>query len=612
MCGIIGIVEQPPSGRDLRALLAPGLESLKKRGPDGEGLWVDATGSVALGHRRLAIIDLSEGGAQPMVSDDGQLAITFSGQIFNYRELQAELRERGVRFRSDSDTEVVLQLYAAYGGAMVGKLRGMFAFGLWDAARGTLLLARDPYGIKPLYYARDGQSFRFASQVRALLATGVSREIDDAALAGFYLFGAVPEPFTIARGVRALPAGTTLTLSRDREGEPERYFSIARTYAQAEASTNGTVDEAAVRAALVDSVEHHLVADVPVGLFLSASIDSSALLGLMRDVAGDAAEIEAVTLVFDETTGTLDDEGPIASNVAERYRARHTLHRVMRAELEADLPAFFAAMDQPTIGGVNSWLVSKAAAARGLKVALSGLGGDELLGGYPSFTDVPRWSRLLAPMRYAPRALRATRALLAPVLSRAGISPKAQFLVAHGGALEGAYLARRGLFTPWELPALMGSEPAARGLAELDPLAHVRGRIAQPGLSSGFARVATLEATLYMRNQLLRDTDWASMAHSLEVRVPLVDDRLLRAIAASTVRGQGSKQLLARAPKKSLPHSVTHPLKTGFTTPVGGWLRESPLLQAWRALPELADPRVHWARRYAYCVARAYADQLGA
>jgi len=164
MCGIIGIVEHAPSGRDLRGLLAPGLESLKKRGPDGEGLWLDASGSVALGHRRLAIIDLSEGGAQPMVSEDGQLAISFNGEIFNYRELQAELRQCGVRLRSDSDTEVLLHLYAAYGAGMVGKLRGMFAFGLWDAARGTLLLARDPYGIKPLYYARDGQSLRFASQ----------------------------------------------------------------------------------------------------------------------------------------------------------------------------------------------------------------------------------------------------------------------------------------------------------------------------------------------------------------------------------------------------------------------------------------------------------------
>jgi asparagine synthase (glutamine-hydrolysing) len=201
-------------------------------------------------------------------------------------------------------------------------------------------------------------------------------------------------------------------------------------------------------------------------------------------------------------------------------------------------------------------------------------------------------------------------ALLAPLLSRTGISPKASVLVAHGGTLEGAYLARRGVFTPWELPALMGSEAAERGLAELDPLAHVRARIAEPGLTSAFARVATLEASLYMRNQLLRDTDWASMAHSLEVRVPLVDSALLEAVAPSTVNGHATKQVLARAPHKSLPHSVTKRLKTGFTTPVGAWLRESPLLQAWRALPGLADPRTHWARRYAYCVARAYAEQI--
>ena len=614
MCGIIGILERQPSRRDLREVLAPGLESLRKRGPDGEGLWVDPGGHVALGHRRLAIIDLSERGLQPMLSADGRLAVTFNGEIYNYRELQAELRAQGVQFRSDSDTEVLLHLYAAHGPRMVEKLRGMFAFGLWDAAKGTLLLARDPYGIKPLYYAIEGQRLSFSSQVRALLATGVSREIDDAALAGFYLLGAVPEPRTIVRAVRALPAGTTLIATRERVGEPQPYFSIAQEYAAAEARATEPFEERTAHAALADSVRHHLVSDVPVGVFLSAGIDSGAVLGMMRDVAGDAAEIEAVTLVFTENVGTMDDEGPLAGNVAERYRAQHVKRYVARAELEADLPAFFAAMDQPTIDGINSWLVSKAAAERGLKVALSGLGGDELLGGYPSFTDVPRWSRLLRPTRavrsLAPRALGATRALLGPVLSRAGISPKAQTLLAHGGTFEGAYLARRGLFTPWELPALMGAEAAARGLAELQPLEHIRSQIAVPGLSTAFGRVATLEASLYMRNQLLRDTDWASMAHSLEVRVPLVDSELLRALAPSAVRGQATKQLLARAPHKRLPDSVAFRPKTGFTTPVGAWLRESPLLQAWRALPELADPRTHWARRYAYCVARAYQEQI--
>jgi asparagine synthase (glutamine-hydrolysing) len=608
MCGILGILEREPSGRDLRTALAPGLQALKKRGPDGEGAWLDPTGSIALGHRRLAIIDLSERGLQPMLSADGRLAVTFNGEIFNFRELQAELRAQGVQFRSDSDTEVLLHLYAAHGPRMVEKLRGMFAFGLWDAAAGTLLLARDPYGIKPLYYTNDGQRLCFSSQVRALLEIGVSRAIDDAALAGFYLFGSVPEPRTIARAVRALPAGTTLIATREHAGDPQPYFSIAREYAAAEARATKPFDENAARAALADSVRHHLVADVPVGVFLSAGIDSGALLGLMRDVAGEAAEIEAVTLVFTENVGTMDDEGPLAGNVAERYRAQHVKRYVAREELEADLPAFFAAMDQPTIDGINSWLVSKAAAERGLKVALSGLGGDELLGGYPSFTDVPRWTRLLKPTRFAPRALGATRALLGPVLSRAGISPKAQTLLAHGGTFEGAYLARRGLFTPWELPALMGPEAAARGLAELNPLEHIRSQM--PGLSTAFGRVATLEASLYMRNQLLRDTDWASMAHSLEVRVPLVDSELLRALAPDAVRGQATKQLLARAPRKRLPDSVAFRPKTGFTTPVGTWLRESPLLQAWRALPELADPRTHWARRYAYCVARAYQEQI--
>ena len=351
-----------------------------------------------LGHRRLTIIDLSERGAQPMVSADGKLVVTFNGEIYNYRKLRASLEAKGYAFRTQTDTEVLLHLYAEKGEAMVNDLRGMFAFALWDSEKGGLLLVRDPYGIKPLYYADDGWTLRFASQVKALLAGGkVSRNQEPAGWVGFCLFGSVPEPFTTYQEIRALPAGSTLWVDRVGTREAKQYFSIADTYCSAEAASSSANNEdlqLGAREALLDSVRHHLVADVPVGAFLSSGIDLGALVGLMRD-AGQQ-DIQTVTLAFEEFRGRSEDEAPIAAEIATQYGTRHTTRVVTEREFRDDLPKILDAMDQPTIDGLNTWFVSKAANELGLKVVISGLGGDELFGGYPSFRDVPLCVRALA------------------------------------------------------------------------------------------------------------------------------------------------------------------------------------------------------------------------
>ena len=265
--------------------------------------------------------------------------------------------------------------------AMVEDLRGMFAFGLWDAEKKALLLARDPYGIKPLYYADDGWTFRFASQVKALLAGGkISRDHEPAGWVGFCLFGSVPEPFTTYQDIRALPAGSTLWVDHIGPRETKQYFSVAGTYCSAEVSNPMKANEdleGRCRDALLDSVRHHLVADVPVGAFLSSGIDSGALVGLMRD-AGQQ-DVQTVTLAFEEFRGTSEDEAPIAQEVAATYGTRHTTRFVSEREFRDDLPKILEAMDQPTIDGLNTWFVSKAARELGLKVAISGLGGDELV-----------------------------------------------------------------------------------------------------------------------------------------------------------------------------------------------------------------------------------------
>lgn len=609
MCGVAGIYAYHcASGRVDDEELIRIRDRMAARGPDGSGNWLSRDGRVGFGHRRLSIIDLSDRAAQPMTSADGKLVVTFNGEIYNYKALRTGLEAEGYVFRTQSDTEVLLQLYAAKGVAMVKDLRGMFAFGIWDSERRGLLLARDPYGVKPLYYADDGRTLRFASQVKALIAGGrVSQDPDPAGSVGFFMFGSVPEPFTTYREIHNLPAGTTLWIDERGTSEPKSYFRIAEVYAKAENDPpTQSLPELRehLRAALLDSVRHHMVADVPVGVFLSAGLDSGALLGMMRD-AGQQ-DIQAVTLSYQEFQHKQDDEAPLAEQSAALYGSKHTIRVIREREFHEDLPRIFEAMDQPTIDGINTWFVSKAARELGLKAAISGLGGDEIFGGYPSFRDIPRWVRLWSTPSRIP--------LLGDVFRHFAVSsglasifhPKAAGMVKYGGNFAGAYLLRRGIFMPWELTSLMDKSVVDEGLRRLQPIQHITKSL-DPMPRTSFGKVASLEASLYMRNQLLRDADWASMAHSLEVRVPLVDVPLLQAVAPMmTARPNDlGKRCLATSPRLALPANTVNRPKTGFSTPLKDWLQQDHDLQRWRRVPRLAEPRCHWARRWAYQVVAA-------
>lgn len=609
MCGIAGLyayhyAANPIDMTELRAI----RDHMAARGPDGRGEWSSQDGRVGFGHRRLAIIDLSDAAAQPMSSRDGKIVVTFNGEIYNYRSLRSDLESKGYVFRTHSDTEVLLQLYALRGAAMVHDLRGMFAFALWDGEKRGLLLARDPYGIKPLYYADDGWTFRFASQVKALVAGGrVSLDRDPAGWAGFFLFGNVPEPYTIYRNIRSLPAGTTLWIDHCGVGEPKRYFSIAGVFATAERAAAGPLRDAQmrIRTALLDSVRHHLVADVPVGIFLSSGVDSSALMGLMRD-AGQR-DIHAITLGYEEFRERHEDEVPLASVVAAHYGAKHTVRTVTRDEFRADLPKILEAMDQPTIDGINTWFISKAAREHGLKAAISGLGGDELAGGYPAFNDIPRWVRLVRLSAYIPFLGEIFRRLITTVNDLVPLAhPKIGGFLKYARSYAGAYLLRRGVFMPWELPDLMDKHFIREGLRRLDPVRHIAA-VLDPNPKLAWSKVATLESCLYLRNQLLRDTDWASMAHSVEVRVPFVDVTLLQAVAAdfaSSLPGAG-KRMLANSPSVAVPSQIQARAKTGFATPIERWLKDDEAIRTWQQVPQLRPPNCPWARRWAYQIARA-------
>ena len=391
-----------------------------------------------------------------------------------------------------------------------------------------------------------------------------------------------------------------MTVTSDRCGEPQRYASIAATIAEGVRNAAPTAELGArVREATLESVCAHLLADVEVGLFLSAGVDSGALLGLMRDAGQE--KVRAITLGFDEFTGTGEDEAPLAAIAARHYGAEHVVRRIGKAEFEADFPRILEAMDQPSIDGVNSWLVSKAAREQGLKVTLSGLGGDELLAGYPSFRDIPKWVRWLKVPAMVP-GLGKTARRAARWLGVDRGSPKLAGLLEYGGSYAGSYLLRRGLFLPFELNDVLDGDVVREGLERLDPVAHLRSAALEPDPGAPVARVASLEACGYMRNQLLRDSDWAGMAHSVEIRMPLVDFSLLKALAPCMpgLTATAGKAALAAAPSLPLPAAMVGRPKSGFGLPMGKWL--NPALvgkgaesRAWglEVLKRLSEPELN-------------------
>lgn len=570
MCGVAGIFAFGNASLERAELRAMG-EHMAMRGPDGSGEWFSADGSVGLAHRRLSIIDLSEQGAQPMCSPDGRFVISYNGEIYNYRELRRELQEKGRQFITESDTEVLLQLYAEKGEAMLAELRGMFAFALWDVERGRMLLARDGFGIKPLYYAGGGGLLRVASQVKALLKTAVDRSPSAAGRAGFFLWGSVPEPFTSYQAIRAVPAGHYIYVDAQGPAEPRAFCSISGILADASRSPAvGSRAEGleAIAAAVHESVLAHQVSDVRIGVFLSAGIDSCLIAS---SAASQGAHSFTLTLGFREFAGTGDDEVPLAEEVARNLGSWHNTLVTGSEDFAAQRDHLLDSMDQPSIDGINTWFVARAAAHMDLKVALSGLGGDELFASYPSFSGVPSLVRFGRPLSAAPGLGKLLRKVGAPIISRL-TSPKYAGLAEYSDSLASAYLLRRCLFAPWELPGLLGEDMARKGLEELQTIPRLEQSIS--GIESDRLAVSALEMQWYMRNQLLRDADWAGMSQSVEIRVPFLDVDLLRRAAPWFARYPDiRKREIAAVAAPGLPADVLSRPKTGFSVPVREWIR---------------------------------------
>ncbi len=651
MCGIAGWFGE---GKDINATSL--VEALRHRGPDGSGVWQGANATLV--HTRLAIIDLSEGGRQPMelrrseVGDHRSLitdhsspysssphpdgdksarpavtsylqpttdnssatsstdhrslitdhssphssVLVFNGEIYNYRELRNELEQKGEVFTSDSDTEVLLRLLVREGAACLPRLAGMFAFAFWDEDSGTAILARDPLGIKPLYYRDEHGTLTFASESHVLQRQG--DRTDATALRDFFLWGSVPEPATLCEAVRQIPAGHLLKWHNGRTDITGWYKKQSKDAGYLPPPTirnprSSIVDPqsatALTREALLESLRRHLVSDVPVGIFLSGGIDSTAILALARQVLGPQADLRTFSIGFDDPAF---DESSLARQTAGHFGTQHTEWKMTLAEGASEIPACLEAIDQPSIDGFNTWCVAKLARREGMKVVLSGLGGDEWFAGYGSFRRVPQFRRLY-------RLLGPLRPLVARILeARQPGNPwrrLAAFLRGGGTWLE-AYHAQRGIFTPAEADCLAefltGQSPSASVWQVPDLPDHP------------LAVVSELEITRYMRNQLLRDSDVFSMAHGLELRVPFVDVRLAETLLSITpaLRLRHGKQLLLDAVPE-IPDWVKNQPKRGFRFPFQHWMEGQfgeLLAEAGRVSP---IPLNGWYRIWAMAVA---------
>ena len=569
MCGITAIYSYRTGSSlvDPREL-AKISDQMAARGPDGEGSWISADKKIGFAHKRLAIIDTTEGGSQPMSLTNGngevRLVITYNGEIYNFKELREELISDGLRFTTQSDTEVLLHLYDRFGSAMVARLRGMFAFAIWDNEKQKLFLARDPFGIKPLYYSDVGGVFRVASQVKALLAGNkIPTNPEPAGHVGFFSYGYIPEPYTLYKNILALPSGHTLTVGSNGASKIIKYYDPLETLEKVSSNSKNVDGFITIKNSLLDSIKSHLVSDVPVGVFLSAGLDSATLTGFASQLSQDP--LNTVTLQFEELVGTLADEAPLAEEISSLYNTNHVTSTVVGAEFYSELRSMLNAMDQPSIDGANTYFVAREASKLGLKVALSGLGGDEVFGGYSSFRQIPLLVNLLRWVPYGEFAGRLLRRSASPFLTKL-ISPKYLSLLEYGGNYSGAYLLRRGLFMPWELPAVIDSDMALEGWEKLNFIESTNKQLSK--IKHSKARVSALELMWYMRNQLLRDSDWAGMAHSLEIRTPLVDSVFFSELGALSA----TKLDMAQSLDVPLPKSVLNRPKTGFYLPIREWL----------------------------------------
>jgi asparagine synthase (glutamine-hydrolysing) len=588
MCRIAGIIAKGLPIKGIEAKVGVMCDAQKHGGPDDEGIFSDESAGLVFGHRRLSIIDLSKNGHQPMADVQQKVWITFNGEIYNYLELKEQLLKRGAKFRSNTDTEVILEAYLFWGTEAFSKFRGMFAFGLYDIAKATTYLVRGSVGVKPLYYCVKNGSLSFASEVNAFKIAGVQNEVDQNWQTRFLAYGHIPEPFTTLKDVYSLEKGHFLSWNhRDSSYCITRYWdeNKSRDYI-----TDTDTAKQLIRETLRTAVNRQLIADAPIGVFLSGGIDSSLITLLANERKGQ--QLKTISIYFNEKAF---NERTFQNIVLDKINGEKFAHLVQQQDFDKLFPDIIGDMDMPTTDGINTWFISKYAHEDGLKAVLSGVGADELFGGYPSFSRI----KYLSALRKIPRFVYA-----AANYFNADRYRKISFL-AHNHPLAD-YLLLRGFFVASDIAKLLDS-----GTQQVNDVLFNNKSFPNLGPYNE-EHAAWFETNLYMQNQLLRDTDVMSMSHSLEVRVPFLDEdfKSLSERISPEIRFNNNhpKKILIDSFSNILPQAIWNRPKMGFTFPLQEWMRQHKEISdenlykgkvAQNAVRKFKNGQMHWSKIFA-------------
>ena len=551
MCRIAGIINPSIDTGQLQALVKEMCFLLQHGGPDDEGIYNNPECHLSIGHRRLSIIDITAGGHQPMLYAQGRYVISYNGELYNYRELKKELVAAGLDFKTNSDTEVIVAAWSHWGPAALDRLSGMFAFAIWDNLEKKLLLARDFAGIKPLYYAFTKDGFAFASEVKAFATIPWLQEPNDQWPVYFLAYGHLPEPITTLKNVQPLGKGNYLIYNFSAHTIQTKSFA---RYKYLELVGNRAEAVSLVKSGLDQAVKKHLISDAPIGVFLSGGLDSSIIAVL---AAKYKSQLKTTSIYFENEQYS---EKKYQDILQQQLSSGHQQHLIKENDFHACLPGIAAAMDLPCCDGINTWFISRYAKESGLKTVLSGIGGDELFGGYPSF------SRMNAAL--------SLENLGAGILKKTQLYHNKKFrriaYLSIGGAV-GRYLFLRGQFVPVDIAKFLNIPEAEvwNILSEQPQLPAI------DYLSAG-NQAGWIETNLYLQNQLLRDADVMSMAHGIEIRVPFLDkefvETVLKIKSAIKYSGKLGKQLLIDSFKEEIPAAIWNRPKMGFSFPFKEWL----------------------------------------
>jgi asparagine synthase (glutamine-hydrolysing) len=587
MCRIAGIISPRLTAKEIHEKTSIMCRALQHGGPDDEGIFLDLNTNLAFGHRRLSIIDLSKNGHQPMADVEKKAWITFNGEIYNYLELREQLLKKGAKFFSTTDTEIILQAYLQWGAAAFSKLRGMFAFALYDKINNLTYLVRDTNGIKPLYYHIKSDQLSFSSEIKALKLANIATDEDPTWRVRFLAFGNIPEPHTTLKSVFSLPKGTYLTWYHHNSNHTITSYTITDT---STCINNKGQAEEYISSSLQIAVKRQLMADAPIGVFLSGGIDSSLITLLAAQ--NRQQQLKTISIFFNEKAY---DEQQYQNLILDNIEGEKFSHLVNQNDFEINFKQILSAMDMPTTDGINTWFISNYAHKDGLKAVLSGIGGDELFGGYPSFKRI----KYLRHLRKLPSSVLNFNTYLIPDRYK-----KVSFL-AHQHHLAD-YLLLRGLFTPNDIASLLNIDTKQVDEILFSP---------DTNISLGeydTTQAAWFETNLYMQNQLLRDTDVMGMSFGLEVRVPFLDEDFRQQIEniSPEIRFNSlqPKKLLIDSFKNILPSAIWDRPKMGFTFPLQQWMKDHNELsdenlysgtKAKNIVKSFKKNQLHWSKVFA-------------